>query len=607
MTFLDILPIVGGISLFLFGMTLMGEGLEKLAGAKLERLLERLTSTTFKGVLLGTAVTAIIQSSAATTVMVVGFVNAGIMNLSQGVGVIMGANIGTTATAWLLTLADITNTGLFFTLIKPANLCYILICIGGILYFGKAGRKKDTGSVLFGLGVLFLGMRMLEQGLSPLREMPAFTNLFTSFKNPLLGILVGALVTAAIQSSSASVGLLQALAASGLVSFSTAVPIIMGQNIGTCVTVLIASIGANKNAKRAALTHLYFNLIGTTVFTIVIYSVQALIGIPFWNNLISRTDISIFHSFFNIINTMWLLPLNGVLIKLVNMTIKSDEAGDVQSRLGLLEPRFLSTPAIALDQSLKVLNQMATIAHRNVDRSVALLEHYDSKEAEILQEEERFLDKADTKLSNYIVQITSEQLTAEETDRAADMLKIINDFERIGDHAINIAEVADYNVKNGVAFSGYAKSELQVITEAVREIMDTTFASYFNVDEALAFTVEPLEEVIDDMQERLKNQHIERLQAGVCSVQAGISFLEILSNFERISDHCSNIALVVLRVKWRGTGYFDGHKYQRQIHKAEDPHYLELTEAFRKKYLDQIGPAIPPQHAMDIFDDSIPE
>ena len=279
----------------------------------------------------------------------------------------------------------------------------------------------------------------------------------------------------------------------------------------------------------------------------------------------------------------------------------------MQSRLGLLEPRFLSTPAIALDQSLKVLNQMATIAHKNVDRSVALLEHYDSKEAETLQEEERFLDKADTKLSNYIVQITSGQLTAEETDRAADMLKIINDFERIGDHAINISEVADYNVKNGVAFSGYAKNELQVITEAVREIMDTTFASYFNVDEALAFTVEPLEEVIDDMQERLKNQHIERLQAGVCSVQAGISFLEILSNFERISDHCSNIALVVLRVKWRGTGYFDGHKYQRQIHKAEDPRYLELTEAFRQKYLDQIGPAIPLQHAMDIFDDSIPE
>ncbi len=592
MTIIDILPVIGGLALFLYGMSLMGTGLESVAGSKLEALLEKLTNNLFKSVLFGAVATAIVQSSSATTVMVVGFVNAGIMKLPQVVGVILGANIGTTVTAWMLTLADITNTGLFFTLVKPANLAYILVAIGAVMHYSKTTKRRDIGDVLIGLGVLFIGMKMMESGLSPLRESAAFKEMFVSFENPLLGIAVGALVTAAIQSSSASVGILQALAASGLVPFSAAVPIIMGQNIGTCVTVMIASVGANKNAKKAGLIHLYFNLIGTAVFTVLLYAVQYSIGLPFWDNLMTRTSISIFHTFFNVINVLWMLPFTGLLLKLVNATIKNDEVEDVQSRLALLDERLLEVPAVALSQCMKVLNNMATSVSANLDRSVSLFSKLDPKVIEQINDDERFVDKADSRVSSYVVSVTSSPLSDEDNNKAADILNVLTDIERIGDHAVNIADIAKNSKQNDLSFSENADKELELLHAAVREIIDMSFDAFFNDDEQKAFSVEPLEETIDDMKERLRGNHIERLSAGICTVEGGIAFLELLSDFERISDHCSNIAIVVMRSKWKGSGWFDGHKYQRQVHKAEDPRYVALVESYRAKYLDSIGPAI---------------
>ena len=581
----DIITMLGAIATFLFGMSTMTDGLEKLSSGRLESILERLTSNVWKGVLLGALVTGLIQSSAATTVMCVGFVNAGIMKLRQTVGIIMGANIGTTVTAQLLRLGDLSSDQPLLLLLKPATLGPILAVIGILFYmFLRGGRKKIIGQIILGLGLLFIGMKTLEGAVAPLQDLPEFQELFVAFSNPFLGVLVGALVTALIQSSSASMGILQAMTSTGVVTFHIAIPLIMGQNIGTCVTALLSGIGASKNAKRTACIHLLFNVIGTLFFLILLYGCNALFHFSFWTAQMDRGSIANLHLAFNVGCTLLLLPFNGLLVTLVERLIPGDTD---QKEVSVLDERFLSTPSLALEKSHDTVEQMGHFALENYRLSVELLNHFDSKKLERLQETEAALDKLEGLLDNYLVRLSDRSsLSPEDSAKVSELLHTLSDFERIGDYAVNLSDCAVLLHDRGIVFSPSAKQELRLMTSAVEETIVRALECYTKRSHDLAMEVEPIEEVVDLLRDELRSRHIERLKNGECTVELGSQFLELLISLERISDHCSNIALYIVRETSPADALIrtDSHAYMHALHHGEDQEFDAMFQEYRQKY-----------------------
>lgn len=586
----NIIAVLGAVATFLFGMSTMTDGLEKLSSGRLEQILERLTSNVLKGVLLGAVVTGLIQSSAATTVMCVGFVNAGIMKLEQTVGIIMGANIGTTVTAQLLSLGDISSDNIVLMFLKPSFLGPILAVIGIVFYmFIKGGHKQTIGQIILGLGLLFIGMNTMSTAVAPLQELPEFQAVFTAFSNPFLGVAVGALITALLQSSSASMGILQAISTTGVVTFHIAMPLIMGQNIGTCITALISSIGASRNAKRTAMIHLFFNIIGSVFFLVVLYAGNALFHFPFWANTMSMNSIANLHLAFNVACTALLLPFNRQLVKLVKLVVP----GDAEEReLSVLDDRFLSSPSLALEKAHDAVVQMGEFSRDNFLLSVELLNKYDPKKLERLNETEVALDKLEELLDNYLVKLTDRALTQEESTKVSELLHTLSDFERIGDYAVNVSESATVLYNRGISFSPEAKGELEQLTAAVGETLDKTIACYQSRQRVLAVQVEPLEEVVDLMADTLKNRHVERLKTGACTVELGTQFLELLINLERISDHCSNVALRIVRQTASKDDKIriDTHAYMRDLHHGgSNPEFDRLFGQYREKYFTPIA------------------
>lgn len=584
MDILNIISLLGAIAVFLFGMSIMTDGLENLSSGRLESILERMTSNVFKGLLLGAGVTAIIQSSSATTVMCVGFVNAGIMTLRQTVGIIMGANIGTTVTAQLLRLGDISSESFLLLLLKPSALGPILATVGILLYlFFSQGRKKNIGQIFIGLGLLFIGMKTMETAVAPLQDLPQFAELFATLSNPFLGILAGALITALIQSSSASVGILQAVSSTGVVPFSAAFPIIMGQNIGTCITALLSSIGASRNAKRTAALHLSFNIIGTLLFTLVLYASNAIFKFDFWDQIMDRGSIANVHIIFNIGCTALLLPFNK---QLVNLAIKLVPGNADSREFDILDERFLSAPAVALDRCSETVQKMGTYARENYTIAIELLEEYDSKKLALLHETERAIDKMEVRLDAYLVKLTDHELTGTESFRVSELFHTLSDFERIGDYVVNLTESATTIHEKNLHFSPKAKRELYAITQAVGDAFDLTLEAYSKNSRSLARQVEPIEEVVDLLHEYLKNKHIERLKNSKCTIELGTQFLELLTNLERISDHCANVALYILRERASEGDLIrvDSHAYIHALHHGGNEEFDGRVKACHEKY-----------------------
>ena len=592
-----IISLAGGLALFLYGMSMLGSGLEKLSGGRMERTLEKLTKNVFMSVLLGALVTAAIQSSSATTVIVVGLVNAGILKLKPAVGVIMGANIGTTVTAQILRLGDLVankNVNIFMKFLKPTTLAP-LVAIVGIIFFmvSKRTKYKDIGQMLIGFGILFTGMQAMEAAVRPLGENPQFAQLFQSLSNPILGVLVGAGVTALIQSSSASIGILQALSSTGAITFSSAFPIIMGQNIGTCITPILSSIGANKNAKRAASVHLYFNIIGTTIFLIGVYAIQHFIGFSFWSESINKGGIANFHTLFNVIVTIILIPFSGLLAKLAELTIRDgkkgteDDLGIDSTALAKLDERFLISPSLAVAQCEIVVANMGKLAKSNFGKTIKLFSKYDAKLAERIREREDAIDKMEDKVNNYLVKLTDRELTDQESKQVTHLLRVVSEFERVGDYSINLIECAEMLRDKEVCFSEKAMRELYAITDAVQEIIDMSLTAFENNDVELSRKIEPLEETIDTMEDTLKFRHIQRLKNGHCTIDAGVVFLEALTNLERISDHCSNIAVYII-----GTNYdkesLNRHDYIKRMHQGDTADYQQYSKLYYDKYFTRI-------------------
>lgn len=582
------LSMLGGLALFLYGMELMGDGLERASGGRLEKILEKLTSNPVKAVLLGCGVTAVIQSSSATTVMVVGFVNSGIMKLEQAVGIIMGANIGTTMTAWLLSLTGIEGGSFFINLLKPSSFSPILAVIGIILimFLKKDEKKKDIGAVLIGFAILMTGMDTMSEAVKPLANVPEFTALFTMFSNPVLGLLVGALVTAVIQSSSASVGILQALSATGAITFGSALPIIMGQNIGTCVTAMLSGIGASKNAKRTALVHLYFNIVGTIVFMIIFYMVNHVVQFEFMNGPATAFNIAVIHTIFNVFATCLLLPFSKLLVKMACMTVKDDPVvpapTEEERAFRLLDPRFLETPAYAVEQCKRTACDMAEHARDGLFMSLELLEHYDEKKAKRVEELEELVDRYEDELGSYMVKLSHEPLSKYDNHTISLLLHSIGDLERISDHSMNILDAAKELNQKSMTFSDAGRMELNVFVSAVREILELTVRAFEKNDRERAAFVEPLEEVIDNIHVTVKANHIKRLQKGLCTIEQGFVLSDISTNLERVADHCSNIAIGVIEVDREG---FDAHNYLENLKKEKDTPFESLVETYRRKYV----------------------
>lgn len=544
MDIFDFLSLVGGLCLFLFGMNVMGQALERRAGGTLRTLLGKLTTSKAKGFLTGLGVTGVIQSSSATTVMVVGFVNSGLMNLKQAINVIMGANVGTTVTAWLLSLSGIESDNLFVQLFKPTSFTPILALIGIIFYmFCNSSKKKDTGTILLGFAVLMFGMDTMSAAVSGLSEVESFRNMFIAFENPLFGVLAGALLTAIIQSSSASVGILQALAVTGQVSYGAAIPIIMGQNIGTCITAILSSVGTNKNAKRAAVVHLAFNVIGTIVWLTVFWIIKALLVPQLLNESASLVGIAIAHSTFNILCTALLLPLSGMLEKVAYRIVPESKSKEQDAELDEL---LLATPSLALENCHSVASEMAETAASALKGSIDTLSRYSTKLDEDIREKESKTDHYEDILGTYLIKLSSNQVSEQDSAEAAKLLKMIGDFERISDHAVNILESAEEMNSKDLKFSESAMKELGVLTDAVEEILDLALKAFLDEDVEAASKVEPLEEVIDGLKEQMRTRHILRLQQGDCSIDAGFVWSDLLTNLERTADHCSNIAVCVL-------------------------------------------------------------
>lgn len=578
MDFFDVLTLLGGLSLFLFGMNLMGNSLEKCAGSSLKVLLSKLTSRKILGFLTGLGVTAVIQSSSATTVMVVGFVNSGLLSLRQAIGVIMGANVGTTVTAWILSLTGLDGESFFIRLLEPTSFSPVLALIGvGLTMMAKSERKKDVGMILLGFAVLMFGMDTMSGAVAGLQDVPEFQSIFLMFTNPVLGVLAGAILTAIIQSSSASVGILQALSATGQVTYGAAIPIIMGQNIGTCVTAMISSVGANKNAKRAAVVHLLFNIIGTCVWLSVFYLINAVVHFDFVGNSIDQLGIAVVHTTFNVLCTALLFPFSGLLEKLACRLVRDDK---VPEQIQILDERLLSTPPVAIGRCQEVAETMARISMDALRTGCRLIEHYDAKEAQAVRETEKEADQYEDMLGTYLVKLGRENLSERDNRQVSKLLHIIGDFERISDHAVNVVESAEEMRSKGLHFSPQAKQELNVLTSAVGEIMDLSLDAFLKDDPDLAVKVEPLEQVVDTLKEQLRNRHILRLQRGECTIELGFVLSDLLTDLERVADHCSNIAGCVIEM---AHGSLDVHEYLDYI-KGGSIAFQRAYNAYARKY-----------------------
>lgn len=587
MDIFSVLTMVGGLALFLYGMQVMGDGLAKVSGGKLERILENLTSNPIKAVLLGAGVTAVIQSSSATTVMVVGFVNSGIMKLNQAVGIIMGANIGTTVTSWILSLSGLQGDNVFVKLCKPSSFSPLLAVIGVIfLLFIKDEKKKDIGAIMVGFAVLMFGMETMSDAVKPLANVPEFTGILTAFSNPVLGMIAGAVLTAIIQSSSASVGILQALCVTGAVSYGVAIPIIMGQNIGTCVTALLSSIGATKNAKRAAMVHLYFNIIGTVVFMVLFYTVNAVVGFSFLGTATNAAGIAVIHSLFNVFATMLLLPFGKGLEKLACLTIRDDvqpaEVEEERKELQLLDSRFLEKPAFAMEQSVHVANKMAEESKRTLFTAMDLLWNYTEDGAKKVGELENLVDQYEDELGTYLVKLSRQNLSVHDSHTLSIVLHCIGDFERISDHAINIMEAAQEMHDKKLIFSPKAEKELKVFSRAVQDIVEKAYAVFRDQDEKLAQKVEPLEAVVDELNQEVKKRHIRRLREGKCTIELGFILSDITTSLERVADHCSNIAVCVTQVR---EDTYDTHGYLNSVKNEDSEIFRGLVLEEEEKYL----------------------
>lgn len=587
MDLFDVLSMLGGLALFLYGMHSLGDGLEKLSGGKLETILEKLTSKPIFAVLLGAGVTAAIQSSSATTVMVVGFVNSGIMKLHQAVYIIMGANIGTTVTSWILSLTGVQGDNFFMQLLKPTSFSPIFAFIGIILLmFTKSEKKKVVGSILIGFAILMTGMETMSAAVKPLATVPEFTNILTMFKNPILGMIAGAILTAIIQSSSASVGILQALCATGVLSFSAALPIIMGQNIGTCVTAIISSVGTGKNARRTALVHLYFNIIGTVLFMILFYLINAFVHFSFMDSQASEVSIAIVHSVFNILTVLVLFPFAGLLEKLACLTVKDNPENSVKKTqmekdFRALDTRFLEVPGLAIAHSKNVAENMSELSKECLFKAMSLLTDYDEDTALEVSDLEDKVDKYEDELGTYLVKLSSKNLNENDSRMLSELLHCIGDFERISDHAINIQEAAKEMHDKELKFSEKAKIELSVFGQAVQDIVNLSFKVFKDNDDILATTVEPLEEAIDTLNYEIKNRHVRRLREGKCTIELGFVLSDVLVNYERISDHCSNIAVSLIQIhedNYETHGYLDALKHKDEKNFKEK--YNECLEHY---------------------------
>lgn len=578
MDLFDVLTMVGGLCLFLFGMNLMGEALERRAGASLRLLLGKLTTNRMMGFLTGLAVTAVIQSSSATTVMVVGFVNSGLLTLGQAINVIMGANVGTTVTSWILSLGGIESGNLFVQLLKPTSFTPVLALIGIIYYmFIKDSRKKDTGMILLGFATLMFGMDTMSSAVSGLKDVPAFQQLFLLFTNPILGVIAGAVLTAVIQSSSASVGILQALSSTGSVTYAAAVPIIMGQNIGTCVTAMLSSVGTTKNAKRAAVVHLMFNVIGTVVCLLLFMAVQALFSPAVLGESATYFGIAICHTLFNVICTVILLPSGKLLEKLVCRMVPDNTVPEANAEL---DERLFATPSIALERCHNLTGEMADVAAKALNDGVACVLNYDAELAKNVREEENRTDHYEDILGTYLVKLSALQISADDSNEAAMLLKALNDFERVGDHSRNLVEAAEELTSKNLTFSDAARHELEVLVSAVKEIVDLSFTAFRENDLEKAYLVEPLEQVIDDLKEKLRVHHILRLQQGVCSIETGFVWSDLLTALERVGDHCSNIAGCVVDMSNHDMNTHEALRSAR----IENESFGEQYKAFAEKY-----------------------
>ncbi len=578
MDIFDVLSLIGGLALFLFGMQTMGNSLEKKAGGQLKTVLTKMTNNPVKGFLLGLIVTSIIQSSSATTVMVVGFVNSGIMTLHQSIGIIMGANVGTTITAWILSLVAVDGAGIM-AFFKPSSFVPVLAIIGVfILMFNKKQKNRDTATILLGFAVLMTGMSAMSDAVSGLKDVPQFTNILTLFSNPVLGVLAGAVLTAIIQSSSASVGILQALSSTGAVSFSTAAPVIMGMGIGTCITAMLSAIGANKNAKRATFVHLYFNVIGTAVALTLFYGANAIFNFSFIENTVGEVEIAVINTVFKLFCTIFWFPLIKVLEKLATITVKDTEE---KEKYEVLDERLFATPAVAVERCRDVTQTMAEISVSAIEKSLAMLSEYKSEIGEEIIKAEKKADKYEDKLGSYLVKVSALELSDEDSAETTKLLHIISDFERISDHAVNVLSSAEEIQEKGLSFSDKAKKEIMVLAGAVSEIVDLAYKSFAENDLESAYKVEPLEQVVDNLRDRMKSKHIKRLQEGRCTIELGFILGDLLTDLERVSDHCSNIAGLVIEM---AHSEMDIHKYLKKIKTDPNSEYNNFYEKYGEKY-----------------------
>ncbi|NLJ40119.1 MAG: Na/Pi cotransporter family protein [Clostridiales bacterium] len=579
MDLFGILEMIGGLSLFLFGMSVMGTGLEKTAGNKLKSLLERLTSSKLNGFLLGLGVTAVIQSSSATTVMAVGFVNSGLMTLKQAIHVIMGANVGTTVTAWILSLTQIKGSNVFVMMLKPSSFTPILALIGVVYYlFIKSEKKKDIGMIMLGFATLIYGMEIMSAAIEPLGQVEGFRKILLMFTNPVLGVLAGAVFTGIIQSSSASVGILQALSATGQVTIGASIPIIMGQNIGTTVTSLISSVGTNKNARRTALVHLYFNVIGTIVFLFVFSMLRLIIDFPFLDQTANRFIIALIHSVFNILCTAMLLPLSGLLEKLAYKTIRES---DEEDKVSLLDSRLYSTPAIAVERGRMVALEMAKLSITSIKQALEAVYNYNEGRAQAVKDMEKQTDKYEDAIGTYLVNLSTYNLSVQDNTEAAKLLYLIGEFERITDYSVSIVASAQEIEDKKLSFSESAKYELDVLISAVEESVEIAIAAFNDNDLSLAAKVEPLEEVIDRLKSELKKRHITRMQRNECTIEMGFVFSDLITVLERVSDHCSNIASAIIEMSH---DRMDMHSYQHRIKHEPNDGFSRQFEKYTKKY-----------------------
>lgn len=580
MSVFNLISLFGGLALFLFGMNTMSGNLEKTAGGKLEKILKVMTDKPLKALLLGTAITATIQSSSAVTVMLVGLVNSGIMQLNQAIGVIMGSNIGTTVTAWILSLAGIDSNNFLVNLLKPSSFAPIVAFIGILMTMtSKKNRTKDIGGICLGFAILMFGMEMMSTAMEPLAEMEGFRNLMVMFNNPILGVLLGIVLTAVIQSSSAAIGILQALSLTGAISYGMAIPIIMGQNIGTCITALLSSIGVSKNAKRVAAVHVYFNLIGTALLLSAFYVSDIIFDFAFTGSSIEPAGIAIIHSIFNVATTIILFPFSKLLEKLARKTVKDKKA---TGKSTFIDDRLLNVPALAVSEGKDYTVQMGQIAIEALLDSISLVEKFDTKIVDKIIESEKKLDDYEDKLGTFLVKVSSHDLTDADSNMVSTLLHVIGDFERIGDHAVNIAKAAQEISDKQINFSENATAELKVATNAIKEILELTEKAFAENDFALAKQVEPLEQVIDDLLAEIKSRHIARLTGGKCTIELGFVLSDLLTNYERVSDHCSNIAVCQIQIS---KSVFDTHEYLNNYKTSGSETFTHSFDEYKNKYI----------------------